>query len=86
MGAEVEKLCVNNVMGELIFQMHGNLLANGRLQANPRSALVIASCLAYLEQCDELPPHLRTLCQNLRDDWRQYLEGCIGQEGAACVA
>lgn len=86
MCAAAEKLCINNVMGELIFQMHSCLLAGDRSQANPRSALVIASCLAYLEQSDELPPHLRALCQNLRDDWRQYLEGRIGQEGAACVA
>lgn len=82
---ESEKLCVHNVMGELIFQMHGCLLANDGLHANPRSALIISSCLSYLEQHEELPQHLRALCQSLRDDWRQYLDEHVSTGAPACA-
>jgi hypothetical protein len=85
MCTEAEKLCVNNVAGELIFQMHACLLSGNGQPTHPRSAMVISSCLAYLERSEDLPAHLRTMYQSLRDDWHQYLDENIATEHAACV-
>lgn len=61
---------VFDVLGELLFQMHGSLLVNGRREINPRTAHKLAAWLSLLNRDESLPVEFRELCECLRDDWQ----------------
>lgn len=61
---------VFEIMGELLFQMHGSLLAGRRQDINPRTLQKLVAWLTLLEEDASLPAEFRELCECLRDDWR----------------
>ena len=58
------------VLAELLFQLHGCVLADGPAKVPPRKVQLIASLLARLESEEALPTELRQLCECLCRDWR----------------
>lgn len=62
---------VFDILGELLFQMHGGLLAGRQREINPRTVRMLAAWLTLLSADESLPPEFRELCECLRDDWQQ---------------
>lgn len=62
---------VFDVLGELLFQLHGSLLTAQGRKMHPRNVQKMVAWLTLLEQDGSLPPEFRELCECLRDDWQQ---------------
>lgn len=59
------------IMGELLFQMHGSLLAGPKQKINPRAVQNLVAWLTLLKEEGSLPQEFRELCECLCDDWTQ---------------